>query len=70
LTGGDLKALGLVDGVVPEPMGGAHQDQSAAVLNLRNAITRNLDELVKLTTEEMLEARYAKFRKVGEFAFV
>ena len=70
LTGGDLKELGLVDGVVPEPMGGAHQDQSAAVLNLRNAITRNLDELVKLTTEEMLEARYAKFRKVGEFAFV
>ena len=70
LTGDDLKELGLVDGVVPEPMGGAHQDQSAAVLNLRNAITRNLDELVKLTTEEMLEARYAKFRKVGEFAFV
>jgi len=70
LTGVDLKELGLVDGVVPEPMGGAHQDQSAAVLNLRNAITRNLDELVKLPVDEMLEARYAKFRKVGEFAFV
>ena len=70
LTGGDLKELELVDGVVPEPMGGAHQDQSAAVLNLRNAITRHLDELVNLPTEEMLEARYAKFRKVGEFAFV
>jgi acetyl-CoA carboxylase carboxyl transferase subunit alpha len=70
LTGVDLKDLGLVDGVVPEPMGGAHQDQSAAVFNLRNAITRNLDELVKLPVDEMLEARYAKFRKVGEFAFV
>jgi acetyl-CoA carboxylase carboxyl transferase subunit alpha len=67
LTGGDLQELGLVDGVVPEPMGGAHQDQSAAVLNLRNAITRELDELVKLPMDQMLEARYAKFRKVGEF---
>ena len=67
LTGGDLLKLGLVDGVVPEPMGGAHQDQSAAVLNLRNAITRQLDALVNVPTEEMLDARYAKFRKVGEF---
>jgi len=70
LTGSDLQELGLVDGVVPEPMGGAHQDQSAAVLNLRNAIIRHLDALVTLPVEEMLDARYAKFRKVGEFALV
>ena len=70
LTGSDLQELGLVDGVVPEPMGGAHQDQSAAVLNLRNAIIRQLDALVTVPTEEMLDARYAKFRKVGEFALV
>jgi acetyl-CoA carboxylase carboxyl transferase subunit alpha len=70
LTGGDLKELGLVDEVVPEPMGGAHQDQSAAVLNLRNAVCRELDKLVALPTEELLETRYAKFRKVGEFALV
>ena len=70
LTGVDLQELGLVDGVVPEPMGGAHQDQSAAVQNLRNAVTRQLDELVRVPMEEMLEARYAKFRKVGEFALV
>jgi acetyl-CoA carboxylase carboxyl transferase subunit alpha len=70
LTGGDLEELGLVDGVIPEPMGGAHQDQSAAVLNLRNAVIRELDQLVALPTEELLEGRYAKFRKVGEFALV
>jgi acetyl-CoA carboxylase carboxyl transferase subunit alpha len=70
LTGGDLKELGLVDGVVPEPMGGAHQDQSAAVLNLRNAVIRELDQLVAMPTEQLLETRYAKFRQVGEFALV
>ena len=70
LTGGDLKELGLVDGVVPEPLGGAHQDQSAAVVNLRNAVVRELDQLTALPMEELLEARYTKFRKVGDFALV
>jgi acetyl-CoA carboxylase carboxyl transferase subunit alpha len=70
LTGNDLKEFGLVDEVVPEPLGGAHQDQSAAVLNLRNAVSRQLDELVALPVEDMLEARYGKFRKVGEFAML
>jgi acetyl-CoA carboxylase carboxyl transferase subunit alpha len=68
LTGKDLVDLGVVDGVIPEPQGGAHQDLEAAVLNLRNAITRELDALEKHPMQELLDARYAKFRKVGEFA--
>lgn len=70
LTGNDLLDLGLVDGVIAEPMGGAHQDQSAAVLNLRNALIRHLDEITALPSDQLLESRYAKFRKVGEFATV
>jgi len=68
LTGADLLNLGLVDEVIPEPLGGAHQDQTAAVLNLRKAVTRHLDELSVKPLDALLEARYAKFRKVGEFA--
>jgi acetyl-CoA carboxylase carboxyl transferase subunit alpha len=70
LTGKDLLALGLIDEVIPEPIGGAHQDQTAAVLNLRKAVTRHLDELSKQPLDQLLETRYAKFRKFGEFAGV
>jgi acetyl-CoA carboxylase carboxyl transferase subunit alpha len=67
LTGGDLLELGLIDDVIPEPLGGAHQDQGAAVTTLRNTIIRHLDELAKIPVEKLLEERYAKFRKAGEF---
>jgi acetyl-CoA carboxylase carboxyl transferase subunit alpha len=68
LTAKDMLDLGLVDGVIAEPMGGAHQDQGLAILNLREAIVRQLDELVGQPVEQLLEDRYQKFRKVGEFA--
>jgi acetyl-CoA carboxylase carboxyl transferase subunit alpha len=68
LTATDLSELGLVDGVIPEPMGGAHQDHGAAVGNLRAAVIRELDGLVGRPIEALLEDRYAKFRRVGEFA--
>ncbi len=70
LTGKDLLALGLIDEVIPEPVGGAHQDQTAAVLNLRESVTRHLDALSKQPLEQLLETRYAKFRKFGDFAGV
>ncbi|MEO6787699.1 MAG: acetyl-CoA carboxylase carboxyltransferase subunit alpha [Chthoniobacteraceae bacterium] len=68
LTATDLKELKLVDDVIPEPLGGAHQDQEAAICNLRNAIVRHLDELVQIPMEKLLEQRYAKFRRMGFFA--
>jgi acetyl-CoA carboxylase carboxyl transferase subunit alpha len=68
LTAGDLSELGLVDGVIPEPMGGAHQDHGMAMKNLRSAVIRELDALVGRPMETLLEERYAKFRRVGEFA--
>ncbi len=68
LTARDLLNLKIVDEVIGEPLGGAHQDHAAAIKNLTQAVTRQLDELIKLPTEELLAQRYAKFRRMGEFA--
>ncbi len=67
LTARDLLELKLIDGIVPEPLGGAHQDQNAAIESLRAVVTRQLDELTAIPVEELLRQRYAKFRRMGEF---
>ena len=67
LTARDLLELGVIDGVIPEPMGGAHQNHSAAIDNLRDAVSASLSELCRLPVEELLAARYEKFRRIGEF---
>jgi len=68
LTASDLKELGVVDGIVPEPHGGAHQDHEAAAEMLAKSIVAALDELEKVPAAKLLEARYDKFRKVGVYA--
>jgi acetyl-CoA carboxylase carboxyl transferase subunit alpha len=68
LTATDLLDLGIVDEVVPEPLGGAHQDHESAITNLRSAIARHLDELCEQPIDKLLEKRYVKFRGIGEFA--
>lgn len=68
LTARDLLELNLVDEVVPEPLGGAHQDHATAIANLKKAVIRQLDELKKIPTDQLLAERYQKFRRVGEFA--
>jgi acetyl-CoA carboxylase carboxyl transferase subunit alpha len=67
LAAPDLLNLGLIDGFIPEPTGGAHHDHAGTAKALRDTILSNLDELSKLSTEELLEARYAKFRAFGEW---
>ncbi len=68
LTAKDLLELKLIDELIPEPLGGAHHDHNAAIANLKAAVTRHLNELCKLPTDQLLAERYAKFRRVGEFA--
>ncbi len=65
LTSSDLVNLGICDGVVPEPLGGAHQDRKAAGELLKNAIVTSLLEVVEKPIEELLEERYSKLRKIG-----
>ncbi len=68
LTATDLKEFKLVDEVIPEPLGGAHQNQEQAIANLSKAVAKQIDELKKIPMERLLEERYEKFRRVGFFA--
>ncbi len=65
ITAGDLKELGLVDEVVPEPLGGAHNDYAAAASSLKEALLRNLAEIQALPVPQRLKGRYDKFRAFG-----
>jgi len=67
LSAQDLSKLGVIDGIIPEPLGGAHNDPAAAAQFLKNAILSALGELSKLPTAQLLEQRYQKFRALGQF---
>ena len=67
ITASDLKQLGVVDEIVPEPPGGAHADPEAAAGAVGEAIERHLREVVEWTPEERHERRYRKFRVLGQF---
>jgi len=68
LTAAHLMELGLVDGVVPEPQGGAHHDHQGAAARLKKALVENLDALAKESPAKLLAARYDKFRAMGVFS--
>ncbi len=68
LTADDLMRLGVVDEVVPEPEGGAHRDHDLAAANLGTALRRNLKRALETPIDQLLKERYAKFRKLGNFA--
>src|SRR3954466_15326435 len=68
LTADDLMRLSVVDEVVPEPEGGAHRDHDLAAANLGGALRRNLKRALDTPIDKLLQARYAKFRKLGNFA--
>ena len=67
ITAHNLLELGLVDELVPEPLGGAHNDLAATAETLKRHLTNNLQQLLKLSTAERLQSRYAKFRAYGQY---
>ena len=67
ITAKDLKGLGIVDEIVPEPEGGAHTDHEAAARLLDDVLDRQLVALTNQPIRELLDARYEKFRKMGQF---
>ncbi|PAZ01486.1 MAG: acetyl-CoA carboxylase carboxyl transferase subunit alpha [Spartobacteria bacterium AMD-G4] len=67
LSSPDLLKMGLVDGVIPEPTGGAHCNPEQAAENLKSAIVQELQALIKCPVDKLLRARYDKFRKMGVF---
>jgi acetyl-CoA carboxylase carboxyl transferase subunit alpha len=68
LTADNLQEFGLVDGVIPEPMGGAHRDPVATSETLTATIASAIKNLKALPIEQLLEERYAKFRGMGMFS--
>jgi acetyl-CoA carboxylase carboxyl transferase subunit alpha len=67
ITAKDLKELGIVDEIVEEPEGGAHTDHEAAARLLDEVLDRQLVELTNEPIRDLLDARYEKFRKMGQF---
>jgi acetyl-CoA carboxylase carboxyl transferase subunit alpha len=67
ITAPDLLKLGVIDGIVPEPTGGAHRNWEETAENLRGPLRDTLWELRSLTPEELVAERYEKFRKIGVF---
>jgi len=65
LTAQDLLGLGIIDEIIPEPLGGAHRDPQKMAKVLKEAINRNLKGLEALNKEELLKLRYKKFRNIG-----
>jgi acetyl-CoA carboxylase carboxyl transferase subunit alpha len=67
LNASNLGEFGVVDEVIPEPLGGAHNDPAAAASSLKEAFTRHLSDLLKKSLEELLEDRYARYRALGQY---
>lgn len=67
LTAPDLLEMKLIDGIIPEPPGGAHLDPDFAIQSLRHTLKDALDQLSNLPAEQVLEERYLKFRNMGNF---
>ena len=67
LNAGTLEELSVVDEVVKEPYGGAHNDPAASGEFLRDALRRHLGELDKLSEKQLLDARYQRYRKLGVY---
>lgn len=65
ITGPDLLRLEVMDGVVPEPEGGAHTDPAATAENLKTAIVSCLEELLALSPADLIDARYKRYRAFG-----
>ena len=68
ITSNRLKELGLIDDILPEPLGGAHRDVDAMAKILKRALWENLQNLEQLPMENLLDARYQRLMNYGQFS--
>lgn len=68
LTGQDLMKMEIIDGIIPEPLCGAHHDPQSMAQNIKEVVLKNLKELNGEDTNDLLKERYKKFRGMGVFA--
>jgi len=67
LTAPDLLEQGIIDRIIPEPLGGAHKDHKLSADTLKSALLEELEKLVKIKTEKLIENRMEKFGAMGEY---
>lgn len=67
ITSGRLKAMGLIDEIIPEPLGGAHKEPDEVARRIADCIERQLDDLSNLAVEKLVETRYQRLLSYGEF---
>jgi acetyl-CoA carboxylase carboxyl transferase subunit alpha len=70
ITAPDLRALGVIDVIIPEPPGGAHNDHDRATALVDQALTQALNDLTPLSVDERLARRYEKFRRMGDAGLI
>ena len=68
ITARGLMQGGIVDGIIPEPAGGAHRDHAAAAAAFRERVSAELDALLILPPDELLARRYEKYRSLGPYS--
>lgn len=66
ITAKELYELGIIDEIIPEPLGGAHKDVEQTIKNVKLSIVKNLTELVKLKKSDLVKLRYKKYREIGK----
>jgi acetyl-CoA carboxylase carboxyl transferase subunit alpha len=67
VTAQDLKGLGVIDTIIPEPLGGAHRDPAAAIASLGDAVSTALDDLGEVDASTRRQQRREKFLAMGRF---
>jgi len=67
LTAPELMELGVIDGMIPEPLGGAHRNPEETAKEIKRVIKKSLKELFKLSREDLVAQRYKKYRDMGEY---
>jgi acetyl-CoA carboxylase carboxyl transferase subunit alpha len=67
MTAQDMQQLRIIDGIIPEPLGGAHMDYATTAANIKSSILKNLDDLLNVSMSELLDARIKKYRDMGVY---
>jgi acetyl-CoA carboxylase carboxyl transferase subunit alpha len=67
ITATDLLKLGIIDEIIPEPVGGAHRDYREAAAKVKEALVRHLRVLLEIPKKQLLSDRYQRFRRMGAF---
>ncbi|WP_270179561.1 acetyl-CoA carboxylase carboxyl transferase subunit alpha [Alkalihalobacillus sp. CinArs1] len=70
ITAPDLKELNVIDEIVPEAKGGAHRNVEEQAESIHKVLKKSLEDLSKLSKEELVEQRYEKYRNIGQYTFV